>query len=194
MRLRLGLNRRFRVFFMSLVETFGHVAKHAAVHMMWMVPMAVMMVPSPTLAGSLAGSFEMITTSMWNFAVDGGAVEMFNATVSGDAGFWGGYEWGVANMENHAVLHDAAAHGAMHGGDSIVSGVEAGGEHVGHGGVSHSFAEHAHGDVACSPDEMGPIYDQWLGAQDFDALSADITADPSVNSSWDMFSQLYCPV
>jgi len=77
-------------------------------HAVWMVPMAAMMLPSPTLLGSLSGAFEMLTTGMYDLARDGGIAELFNNTVSPDVALMGGYEWGSMDMSAHAA-HGAGA-------------------------------------------------------------------------------------
>ncbi len=89
----------------TLSNIFGHVAKHWAIHTLWMIPMAVMMMATPAPLGALAGAFEMLTKSFWGFFFEGGIVDLFNNTVSGD--LWGSYEWGSMDMSEHASHNTA---------------------------------------------------------------------------------------
>ena len=111
---------------------------------------------------------------MWDFAFDGGAVEMFNNTVSGEVGFMGGYEWGVADMSGHGEM---AASGVEHVGHSGVDSVGGADAHVGH----------------CTMDTHGAAFDVWSEEEHGGLLSGIVGDQPVVSEQWSQFSDLFCP-
>ena len=88
---------------MKLSDMFGHAVKHGAMHALWMLPMAMIMMPSPALASGLVGSLDMMLTNGFNFFADGGFSTLVENTLNGN--FWEeGYSPfdGSMDMSGHA--------------------------------------------------------------------------------------------
>lgn len=83
---------------MELSSFFHHAVKHTAVHALWMIPMAAVMMPSPALGSSVVGALDMMVTNTFNFFAEGGFSELVDNTLEGD--FWdAGYSVGDGSMD-----------------------------------------------------------------------------------------------
>ena len=175
---------------MSLMSTFGHVAKHTALHAAWMVPMAaVMMMPGvaaaagaaagagPALGSTVVGSLDMMLTNGFNFFADGAFSTLIENTLNGV--FWDpSYAVGDGSMSmaGHGIEHgaDHAKHVVEHAVASVEGHVE---DHVGH----------------CTMDTHGAVFDRWSEENHGGFLSAVLGGAPSPSEQWSQFSEVLCP-
>lgn len=99
---------------------FKHAVKHSVTHALWMLPMAMVMMPSPALASGLVGSFDMMLTNGFNFFAEGGFSTLVENTLEGN--FWDeGYSLfdGSMSMDGHDMAEHAVGDVLSHGGHNI---------------------------------------------------------------------------
>lgn len=130
---------------------------HAVTHAVWMVPMALVMMPTPALASGFIGGLDMMLTNGFNFFADGTASQLIENTLNGV--FWDpDYSIfdGSMGMEGHVDGAVTGADHAGHGGGDVVAGLE-GDPHAGHGHLP-----------GISEPEISPEIDGLLGSGSFE--------------------------
>ncbi len=160
-----------------------HLALHVVFHV---AAMGLMVIPGMAVAGVALtpGNIFLGATDMTLSAVEG-------MTMLGDVGMSApGTDYVFGMMD-----HGAGAHGGEGLANAFSGHAHGGGDVMADAGSA--VDPHAGHEAACSIEDMGSAFDQWLDGQsaagNLPAIDGEIANNPDLSSRWDSFAATFCP-